>query len=85
MFGDRGNTIMGQFLVKVVLLDVLVNVGLKGKAATVPLKTVRLKVHDNFVLHGSGHCLAKEVVIKGLIGLTAVLGLQVLLRVGPGR
>ena len=40
VFGQGGNTIFGQFLVEVVLLDVLVNVGLKGETPTFRVEPV---------------------------------------------
>ena len=83
MFGEGVHTMFSQFVVKVVLLNLLVDVGLKGKAATFCVEPVGLKVLQDLVLHRCSHCLAKEVCIKGPVSLTAILGLEVLLCVGP--
>ncbi len=79
------NAMFGQFVVKVVLFDMLVDVGLKSKAAAFRVKLEALKVLQDLVLHRRGHRLAKEVGVKGTVSLPTVLGLEVLLCVGPCR
>ncbi len=85
MLGKWVYTVLGQLLVEIVLLDMLVDIGLKSETTAFPIEPVRLGVLDDLVLRGCRHCLAKEVHVKGTISLPAVLGLKELLRVGPCR
>ncbi len=68
---------------EVVLIDMFVDVGVKSETPALAVIPVLLTVLVDPVLHRGSHCRAKEMGVKGTVGLSAILDLQELLGVGP--
>ncbi len=79
VFVNGGHTIFLQFLMMVVLLDVPVHVGLEGKTLSLPLIAVFFAILINTLFDCRGHHRPKEMNVKHLVGLPAILGLDELL------